>query len=81
MPQHGDLVPTEKPRPSLLDVLEEPGGCELGHPALVSEPDDLRAAVARVGHPLEVTVILQFVDQFGDRLFGESGAFGERGQP
>lgn len=78
--QHGDLVPTEKPRPSLLDAREDPAGRDLGRPALVGEPDDLRTAVGLVGDPLEVTVILQFADEFGDRLLGESGAFGERGQ-
>ena len=56
-PQHGDLVPAEKPRPLLLDVREDPGGCALSGPALVGESNDLRAAVGFVGDPLEVAVI------------------------
>jgi hypothetical protein len=56
-PQHGGLVPAEKPRPLLLDVREDPGGCALRGAALVGESDDLRAAVGFVGDPLEIAVI------------------------
>src|SRR5213079_2527554 len=66
--QRGDPLLTVTLAPLCLDVRDQPAAGALRLAAARGEADDLDAAVARVGHALDVAELLQVADGLAHRL-------------
>jgi hypothetical protein len=71
----------EPPGPLALDVGDRGERNGDGGAPATSEPDELCAAVCRIGHPLDVAVSLEVENQLGHRLLGHLSPLGQHAHP
>src|SRR5690348_8706037 len=64
--ERGDVLGAEALGPVVLDVLDQAATDRLRLAAAISESDDLRAPVGRVGDPLQVATPLEIAGDLAD---------------
>src|SRR5947209_16864927 len=64
--ERGDVLGAEALGPVAFDVFDQAAANRLRVAAAVGQPDDLRAAVGGVRHPLEVAALLEVAGDLAD---------------